>query len=97
MGDADISVNSCAAHTVTVIIVEVTSWDEERASSQLWGGEEANTVHKCVFVSWLRTIQAMNIGVCDNVRIITTVLSSSSFTHNAETLREAERSRSMKT
>lgn len=48
-GNTDISVNSCTAHTGTVIMVEVTSWEEEMANSQLWCCEEAN--QKCVFVS----------------------------------------------
>lgn len=62
-GNADISVNSCTAHTSTVIIVEVTSREGERANSQLWCCEEAK--HKYVFVSWLQTTLAMNISVED--------------------------------
>lgn len=62
-GNADISVNSCTAHTGTVIIVEVTGWEEERANNQLRSSKKAKGEHKYVFVSWLQIMLAMNISV----------------------------------
>lgn len=92
-GCADISVNSCTAHTDTVIIVEVTSWEEERANSQFWVCEEAKGKHKCVLISWLQIILEIFISFLDMWVKLSLLL----YLFNAEALREAKRSGNIKT
>lgn len=63
-GNADISENSCPAHTGTVIIVEVTSWEEARPNSQLWSCQKAKGEHKYVFVCLMAANDSSNEYQC---------------------------------